>query len=81
VVSALGTGFLSMGLWVHHMYAVGIPQMSLAFFAAASTLVTVPSGIQVFALIGTAPASPSSARRSSSPAALSSSSCSAGSPA
>ena len=53
VAAALGTGFLSMGLWVHHMYAVGIPQMSLAFFAAASTLVAVPSGIQVFALIGT----------------------------
>ena len=53
VAAALGTGFLSMGLWVHHMYAVGIPQMSLAFFSAASTLVAIPSGIQVFSLIAT----------------------------
>lgn len=53
VAAALGTGFLSMGLWAHHMYAVGIPQMSLAFFSAASTLVAVPSGIQVFSLIAT----------------------------
>jgi cytochrome c oxidase subunit I+III len=51
--SALGTGFLSLGLWAHHMYAVGIPQMSLAFFSAASTLVAIPSGIQVFSLIAT----------------------------
>lgn len=53
VASAVGTGFLSMGLWAHHMYAVGIPQMSLAFFSAASSLVAIPSGIQVFALIAT----------------------------
>ncbi|WP_207622737.1 cbb3-type cytochrome c oxidase subunit I [Falsiroseomonas algicola] len=53
VASAIGTGFLSMGLWAHHMYAVGIPQMSLAFFSAASSLVAIPSGIQVFALIAT----------------------------
>jgi cytochrome c oxidase subunit I+III len=53
VAAAVGTGFLSMGLWAHHMYAVGIPQMSLAFFSAASSLVAIPSGIQVFALIAT----------------------------
>ncbi|WP_204623469.1 cbb3-type cytochrome c oxidase subunit I [Crenalkalicoccus roseus] len=53
VAAALGTAFLSMGLWVHHMYAVGIPQLSLAFFAAASTLVAIPSGIQVFSAIAT----------------------------
>lgn len=53
VAAAVGTGFLSMGLWVHHMYAVGIPQLSLAFFSAASTLVAIPSGIQVFATIAT----------------------------
>jgi cytochrome c oxidase subunit I+III len=53
VAAAVGTGFLAMGLWVHHMYAAGIPQMSLAFFSAASTLVAIPLGIQVFSLIAT----------------------------
>ena len=53
VLAAVGTGFLSFGLWVHHMYAVGIPQLSLAFFSAASLMVAIPSGIQVFALIAT----------------------------
>jgi cytochrome c oxidase subunit I+III len=51
VLAAVATGFLSFALWVHHMYAVGIPALSLAFFSAASMLVAVPAGIQVFVWI------------------------------
>ncbi|MGE6697277.1 cytochrome c oxidase subunit I [Hyphomonas sp. NPDC076900] len=53
VASILGLVFLSFGLWVHHMFAVGIPHMALAFFSAASLLVAVPTAVQVFAWIGT----------------------------
>ncbi|WP_439599237.1 cbb3-type cytochrome c oxidase subunit I [Falsiroseomonas sp.] len=54
VVTALvGTGFLSFGLWVHHMYTTGIPPLSLSFFAAAGFAVSIPSGLQVFAWIAT----------------------------
>ncbi|WP_274426425.1 cytochrome c oxidase subunit I [Chelativorans sp. YIM 93263] len=53
VLAAVGTGFLSFGLWVHHMYTTGIPVMSLSFFSAASLAVAIPSGIQVFAWIAT----------------------------
>ncbi|TCT04697.1 cytochrome c oxidase subunit I [Aquabacter spiritensis] len=53
VLAILGTGFLSFGLWVHHMFATGIPGMSLGFFSAASMAVAIPSGIQVFAWIAT----------------------------
>jgi cytochrome c oxidase subunit I+III len=54
VVTALvGTAFLSFGLWVHHMYTTGIPGLSLAYFASAGFAVSVPSGLQVFAWIGT----------------------------
>ena len=49
----VGTGFLSFGLWVHHMYATGIPQLSLSFFSAASFAVSVPTGIQIFAWLAT----------------------------
>lgn len=52
-MALVGTGFLSFGLWVHHMYATGIPSLSLAFFSAASFAVSVPTGIQVFAWIAT----------------------------
>ncbi|WP_114942925.1 cbb3-type cytochrome c oxidase subunit I [Microvirga calopogonii] len=53
VLALVATGFLSFGLWVHHMFATGLPKMSLSFFSAASTAVAVPSGIQVFAWIAT----------------------------
>jgi cytochrome c oxidase subunit I+III len=53
VLAAVGTGFISFGLWVHHMYATGLPIMSLSFFSAASAAVAIPSGIQVFAWIAT----------------------------
>ncbi|WP_046862688.1 cytochrome c oxidase subunit I [Microvirga massiliensis] len=53
VAAAVALGVLSFGIWVHHMYATGIPHMGLAFFSAASTLVAVPTGVQIFAWIGT----------------------------
>ncbi|HEY0845724.1 MAG TPA: cytochrome c oxidase subunit I [Noviherbaspirillum sp.] len=53
VLAVIATGFLSFGLWVHHMFAVGIPLLSLAFFSAASMAVSIPTGIQVFAWIAT----------------------------
>ncbi|SHI57269.1 cytochrome c oxidase subunit I+III [Roseomonas rosea] len=53
VLALVGTAFLSFGLWVHHMYTTGIPGLSLAFFASAGFAVSVPSGLQVFAWIGT----------------------------
>ena len=53
VVALVATGFFSFGLWVHHMFATGIPELSLAFFSAASMAVAIPSGIQVFAWIAT----------------------------
>ncbi|GAB3389286.1 cytochrome c oxidase subunit I [Azotobacter armeniacus] len=53
VLAVIGTGFLSFGLWVHHMFTVGIPLLGQAFFSAASMLVAVPTGIQVFSWLAT----------------------------
>lgn len=53
VAAAVALAFLSFGLWVHHMFTTGIPHMGLAFFSAASTLVAVPTAVQIFAWIGT----------------------------
>ena len=53
VLSAVGTGFLSFGLWVHHMFTTGLPSMSLGFFSAASEAVVIPTGIQLFAFVAT----------------------------
>jgi cytochrome c oxidase subunit I+III len=53
VVSLVAIAFLSFGLWVHHMYAVGLPIMGMNFFVAASMLIIVPSGVQILSWIVT----------------------------
>ncbi|MBC7172422.1 MAG: cytochrome c oxidase subunit I, partial [Polyangiaceae bacterium] len=53
VLAAIGTGFLSFGLWVHHMFTTGLPGISLALFSAASEAVAIPTGVQLFCFIAT----------------------------
>jgi cytochrome c oxidase subunit I+III len=53
VLAMLATGFISFGVWAHHMFTTGMPTMSIAFFSAASMAVSIPAGIQVFAWIAT----------------------------
>lgn len=53
VLAIILTGFISFGIWVHHMFAVGIPALALAFFSVASMLVAVPTGIQLFSWLAT----------------------------
>lgn len=53
VVAVITTGFISFGLWVHHMFTIGLPHLAQAFFSAASMLVAVPTGIQVFVWLAT----------------------------
>jgi cytochrome c oxidase subunit 1/cytochrome c oxidase subunit I+III len=45
--------FISFGVWVHHMFATGLPSLSLSFFAAAGMAIAIPSGVQIFAWIAT----------------------------
>jgi cytochrome c oxidase subunit I+III len=53
VLAAVGTGFLSFGLWVHHMFTTGLPGISLALFSAASQAVALPTGLQIFCFLAT----------------------------
>ena len=53
VLSLISTGFLGFGLWVHHMFATPIPQMGQSFFSAASMMIAIPSGVQIFCWIAT----------------------------
>ena len=41
-------GFVSMGVWAHHMFTVGLNDGLDAFFSAASFLIAVPTGIKMF---------------------------------
>jgi len=53
VLAIIVMGFISFGLWVHHMFTVGIPQLAMAFFSIASMLVAIPTAIQIFAWLAT----------------------------
>jgi cytochrome c oxidase subunit I+III len=53
VLAAIGTGFLSFGLWVHHMFTTGLPGLTLALFSAASMAVAIPTGVQFFCFLAT----------------------------
>jgi cytochrome c oxidase subunit 1 len=53
VLALVATGFVAFGLWVHHMFATPIPQMGQSFFTAASMLIAIPSGIQIFCWLAT----------------------------
>ncbi len=44
---------LSFGLWAHHMFAVGLPEIVVAFFAAASMAIAIPAGVQIYAWVAT----------------------------
>jgi cytochrome c oxidase subunit I+III len=51
--SLIAVAFISFGVWVHHMFATGMPVLAMSFFSAASLLITIPSGVQFFAWIAT----------------------------
>jgi len=52
VSSVIITG-LSATVWVHHMFASGTPSWMRMFFMATSMLISVPTGIKVFAWVAT----------------------------
>jgi len=45
--STVAIGLLSLGVWAHHMFAVGLGNVFNAFFAIASMLIAIPTGIKV----------------------------------
>jgi len=53
VLSLIATGFLSFGLWVHHMFATNIPELGKSFFTAMSFMIAIPSAVQLFCWIAT----------------------------
>jgi cytochrome c oxidase subunit I+III len=53
VLALVATGFISFGVWAHHMFAADMPRVSAGYFSAASMAVSLPAGIQVFCWIAT----------------------------
>ncbi len=53
VLSVVSTGFLSFGVWVHHMFATGLPALGMSFFSAATLMVVIPTAVQYFLWLAT----------------------------
>jgi cytochrome c oxidase subunit 1 len=53
VASLVFTAFMGFGLWVHHMFVTGLPQLGQSFFTAASMMIAIPTGVQIFCWIAT----------------------------
>src|SRR6201747_2891644 len=53
ILSLIAIGFLSFGLWVHHMFVTGLPRLGESFFTASSMAIAVPAGIQIFCWLAT----------------------------
>jgi len=53
VFSGILIAFLGFGVWVHHMFAVGLGPIVNAVFGGATMLIAIPTGIKIFNWIGT----------------------------
>jgi cytochrome c oxidase subunit I+III len=53
VAATVTTGFVSFGLWSHHMFTTGIPELPMHFFTAASFMIAIASGVLIFSWIAT----------------------------
>ena len=51
VFATLAIGFLSVGVWAHHMFTTGA--VLLPFFSVMTMLIAVPTGVKFFNWIGT----------------------------
>jgi cytochrome c oxidase subunit 1/cytochrome c oxidase subunit I+III len=52
-LAELLVAFLGFGVWVHHMFVVGLATITTVYFAAASMIIVIPSAIQLFSWIAT----------------------------
>ena len=51
VLAVVSIGLLAFGLWVHHMFATGLPRVGYSFYTAASMMIALPGGVQIFCWI------------------------------
>jgi cytochrome c oxidase subunit 1 len=51
--ASVAIGFLSFGVFVHHMFVAGIDPALQVLFMASTMLIAVPTGVKVFSWVGT----------------------------
>jgi len=53
VAATVLIGFISMGVWAHHMFTVGLGPAGNTFFTLATMIISVPTGIKIFNWLAT----------------------------
>src|ERR1700720_264367 len=53
VAATVCIGFVSMSVWAHHMFTVGMSSYANSFFVITTMIVGIPTGIKIFNWIGT----------------------------
>ena len=53
VAASVLIGFISAGVWAHHMFTVGMNAFGVTFFALSTMAISVPTGIKIFNWLAT----------------------------
>jgi cytochrome c oxidase subunit I len=53
VAATIAIGFISMSVWAHHMFTVGMGPGANTFFVLSTMAIAVPTGIKIFNWLGT----------------------------
>jgi cytochrome c oxidase subunit 1 len=53
VAATLAIGFISMSVWAHHMFTVGMDSNANTFFVLSTMAIAVPTGIKIFNWLAT----------------------------
>ena len=53
VAASVGIGFISLSVWAHHMFTVGLGATANTFFVFATMVISVPTGIKIFNWLAT----------------------------
>jgi cytochrome c oxidase subunit 1 len=53
VAAIVAIAFLSLGVWAHHMFCVGMVSLANAFFVTSTLLIAIPTGLKIFNWLAT----------------------------
>src|ERR1700687_788233 len=53
VAATVAIGFISMSVWAHHMFTIGMTSTANAFFVLSTMAIAVPTGIKIFNWLAT----------------------------